>query len=776
MPDQIDPTSVPGFAVDMPAGDTEPPPAPFLGIPEQRLSEITDYCCRTLSNFRSQMGLDLFPVSGGGSFPVLSSIGAHGSWAWIRQCARMEFAGNFIGRRLLGGVFLENGPQGGWSLGIPKRFVNALASKAEDDLLGSDMFFAAMPENIANKQAAELSKQVETKVQKEIGESNLRACLAESIRVALTEGERPIKLTYRVDKTQFIGDAEVMVDPANPALPFKTPKGDYIYRKDDVIQIVVDVQGNFIRQFDGNPLALDQNQQPIEFVQNRLEKEPAVIMPPNAQFQLFQKIPMTIVHKDGLEADGLFCEDFIYDIFSPRLSECRLMAHSYDIPVKEIEQTYPEYLARKMTLSPTGPMARASLPILDAGEQLRVGIADDLINIHETYYRCRVNPEDPNDSWLFLIIDMTNRLPIYAEYLGNMKMKKPPFVILRGLRSEPGRAYGVGIYQDFRDSNLAIDVTFNRLMLKDSKEASVTFQNRAMIKELQEGHKLVLGGKEIYNISPNYPDEVGPKNPPVFRINLNEMSPEGWDIIDKLVSGGQLNFGVVSIGELEASDSGIGAGGTATATRNIERTGNVLQKSTQSMQAADIMAVLDLAVDAVLQNADPTEIMWVPGEQLLAELNREEIQNLPRDIRLTLTRSKGAEVLATSTQATQLVVQYYGFPPSMRKRVREFFLDQLRALEVQDADKVLEEPTDEQIQAEQDAIQNQPKESTTIALKDIGPLAPDERAQALKLLGIDASPPDQVAQAQQAEVASEMAKKTPPQLPPAANSPALKAA
>lgn len=760
MPDQIDPTSIPGVSVDMPAEDTAPPPAPFLDIPEAQLADMTSDVCKRLSNFRSQMGLDLFPTSGGAAFPVLSSVGAVGTWAWIRQCARMEFDGNFIHRRILGGVFLENGPQGGWSLGIPKRFVNALASKAEDDLLGSDMFFAAMPENIANKQDAALSKQVESKVQKEIGMSNLRATLAESIRVALTEGERPIKLTYRVDKTQFIGDAEVMLDPAGQ--PFKTPNGDYIYRKDNVLEIVVDVQGNFLRQFDGAPLATDQAGQPIEFIQNRLEKEPSVIMPPQPQFQLMQKIPMTIVHKDGLEADGLFCEDFIYDIFSPRLSECRLMAHSYDMPVKEIENTYPEYLARKMTLSPTGPMARASMPFLDSGEQLRVGVADDLINIHETYYRCRVNPTDPNDSWLFLVIDMTNRLPIYAEYLGNMKMKKPPFVLLRGLRSVPGRAYGVGVYQDFRDSNLAIDVTFNRLMLKDSKEGSVTFVNRAMIKELQEGHKLVIGGKEFYTISPNYPDEIGPKTPPVFRINLNEIDSQGWEILDKLIAGGTLNFGITDIAALSDTNAPISKDATATATRNIERTGNVLQKSVQQMQAGDILQVLDLAVDLALQNSDPTELMWVPGEQMLAELNREEIQNLPRDIRLTLTRSKGIEVQATSAQATRLVLQYMDLPPSKRKACREFFLDQLRSLEVQDADTTLKEPTDEEIAAEQQANKNPPKESATIALKDIGPLATEERAQALQLLGIKASPPDQVALAQQADMATEQAKKAPP--------------
>lgn len=733
---------------DLPAEDQQPAP-PFLNIPEERLVELTNYCADQLSNYRAQIGLDLYPMGAGS--PVISQVGRVGTFAWIRQAARLEYRGNYLHRRALGGVFLENGPNGGWSMNMPKRFVNALASKAEDDILGSDMFFASMPENIENPQEASLSKQVEAKVQKEIGRSNLRECLAESIRVALTEGERCVKLTYQVDKTQYMGDAEVMI--VNGA-PYKTPNGDYVFKKDNVLDIVVDAQGNFVRVFDGQaPLAADQVGNQTEFMQSRLEKEMSVVMPPQPVFQLVQGLPLTITHKDGLEADGLFAEDFIYDIFQPRLSLCKLMAHVYDSPVKEIEGNYPnsgysDRLQRK--LSPTGPMAQASMPIFDAGEQLRVGYGEDLINIHETYYRCRVNDDDEYESWLFLVIDMTNRLPIYAEYLGNMKMKKPPFVLLRGLRSEPGRAYGVGIYADFRDKNLAIDVTFNRLMLKDSKEGSVTFVNGAMIKEVQEGHKLVIGGKEYYTLNTAYPDEIGPNSPPVFRINLNEMDTNGWEIMDKLMASGVIEYGVTDISSLSDTNAPIAKDATATATRNIERTGNVLQKSTQRMMAGDIISILDMAVDLVLENADPSQLVWIPGEQMLGNLNREEIRNLPRDIRLTLTRSKGAEVLQTSAQATTLVQQYYSYPLSLRAKVREFFLDQLRALEVADADTVLDEPTPEDIAAEQQAQQQAkepPKESLSIKLSDLGTLAPSERAAALQLFGIQAAPPEEVQQA-----------------------------
>lgn len=771
MSDDFQPLSA-EVTVELPAEDTGEPPPPG-GISEDRLREITQKACQLLMNYRAQMGLDLFPVLGNG-YSSMSPVGREGTWTWIRQVSRFQYAGDYTFRRALGGVFLENGPNGGWSMNIPKRFISALATKAEDDLLGSDIFFSAMPENVDNPQEAKLSKQVETKIQRGVSDSNLHATLAESIRVALTEGERCVKVTYEVDKTQYIGDAEVMMLAGEP---YRTPKGDYVFRKDNVLVMVVDQQGQFVR------LAGPQEQlQPGEFIQSRLEKEPSVVMPEQPQFQLVQGLTLTITHKEGLRADGLFTEDFIYDIYLPTLADNKTMAHVYDMPKEDIEANFPGsgYNARLASMGVTGAMSQQSQPIPTAGEQLRVTYERELVNIHETYHRCRVNPQDEHESWLFLVIDMTNKVPIYSEYLGNMKMKRPPFGLLRGLRPQPGRAYGIGLYEDFRDKNLAIDITFNRLMLKDSKEGSVTFINSAMIKEVQEGHKLVIGGKEFYHLNAAYPDELGPKNPPVFRINLNEVDSNGWEIMDKLMASGVIEYGITDISSLSDTNAPIGKDATATATRNIERTGNLLQKSTQRMMAGDILGILDMTVDILLENMDAEEIAWVPGEQTLSTLNREEIRNLPRDIRLTLTRSKGPEVLQTNAQKTQLVMQYYGLSMALRKKVRTFFVNQLVALEEPDADETLEEPTDAEIQAEAAAQGNQPpetRESLALSLKDIGVLTPEERQQVLQKFGIQASPPEQVLalqdHEQQQEASLHILKSARPDPTPAPAQPAI---
>src|ERR1700742_4501632 len=119
-------------------------------------------------------------------------------------------------------------------------------------------------------------------------------------------------------------------------------------------------------------------------------------------------------------------------------------------------------------------------------------------------------------------------------------------------------------------------------------------------------------------------------------------------------------------------------------------------------------------------------------------LNREKIRNLPAAVRVLLTKAKGEENLTINQQASQIVQDYYSKPLWLRKKIRSFVIQQLKSLFVQDADQVIEDPSDDDIAAEKQSQSGNtpPKESIQVALKDLGPLSPNERAQALALFGI----------------------------------------
>lgn len=736
-------------------------------IPAQRLEEITEECCDLIRNYRNQMGLDT-----GTNIAGLSPIARERTWLQIRQRARQEFKGKFGHRRSLGGIFSESW----WSWNLPGRFVGELSSKLGDDLVGSDPFFAAMPENIDDPDRAELAKQVERKVQNEIAVSNLAAACAQAIRDGLTEGERCVQLSWQVKKTVYPGSATVLVDKDGE--PILAPSGDYIYQFDDVLDVLVDPKGNFVKSLqsaiqdgsvtmqpdaDGNPVP----QIPEPFaMESRLEREPAFKMPDVPIWKFFEELQQTITHKKGLVADTILPEDFIFDIYMPRLDDCPLMARSYDAPMKELEMTYPgsEY-QRKLTLIGTGAMSHAGKPIWENGEQLRETRDNEIMNVHETYYRTRINKDDENESWLFIVIDIINKIPLFVEYLGRMRMKKPPFVLVRGFDSVTTRAYGVGLYEKLLDKTLAIDTFFNRLCLKSSKSGSVTWYHPDAFLETKAGKKLQIGGQQVYRAVRQTDVEYSKNNPPVDRVNLNEVDEYSRALMEDLIGACQLEIGIVSAGD--ASAAHLNSSETATGIRNIERTGNTVQKNTETMKADDLTEILEMAVDMILENMDPEEAKWTPHEDKLATLNREEVRRLPRDVRLLLTKANASEGIEVAQQRLATLKDWVAQPPQIQKQLRAAYLQILKDLDLTDADETLHDPTPEELQAASVAQATAAKINDQFRFnsQDIGALTPDERAQILSKYGVTASSPAQVLQAQQQAAQMDAAAKAPQQQP-----------
>ena len=721
----------------------------FLDITKERLAQIVEDICKRIEECRSDMGHSL-------AIPLARV----NSWLWDRQIARMSYYNDFSWRLGYGETFRMNN----WSQNVPRRFIRLMAAKITDDLLGTEPFFACMPEK---HRGIKLTKQVEEYVQEEVGRSNLRATVFEAVRVALTEGERCIKVTHVKEQTGFIGAAVVAVD--DQGKPFQLPSGDYIYPKDDFIFTVQLPDGSFkvIDPQDAAQLDAEKDPSKRTHVQKRLKKEPSFeiqlnspIMIPSEEidpatgqpiptgqirYARVEKLPQTITHRDGLDASSPFAEDFIWPIHVAHLRDADIMVHCYDEAVTTMELLYNQsglsdtMAKNRLKITATGELSGQSQRLTQMGEETNYskngtpGATLEKFNCHECYYRCRVNPDDPFESWLFVVLDFATRTPIYAEYLGNLNMKAPPFRLIRGVESVPGRAYGIGVYKMMEHSNLFIDLCFNRVALKSSKECSVTFVHEDGTKETKAGLKMHLGGKEVYSIPSN--SEFGKDRPPIFRVNLAELDDFAIEQMEAMVAAEQLSFGIVSMAELDASNAPIAKDGTATATRNIERSGNLLQRATENMMADDLKAVMEMAVDCVLENMDEDDMQFVEGQDQLATLNRDEIRNLDRDVRLLMTKARSEESIQINTAAAQLIVAYYTMLPSMRKRIRAQYINILKSYDVQDADDKLEEPTPEELQAEQQQNQNPPKDSMTLK---IGDLVGNEVAQALAGFGIKA--------------------------------------
>lgn len=677
-------------------------------------------------------------------------IAQAGSWLAKRQLARTTYSGKLEHRQMLGGVFGVGG--GNLSLRTMARIISLRAAKQAADIVGSEPFMQAMPAKMGESREGLMAKHVEAKVQHEIAKSNIRLALQEGIRVALCEGERPMKVTWEKDVTQFPDDVEVAIDADGS--PIITPGGHYIYPNDDTRSVVVDDAGNAIRaaatDMDGRPT---EELQPGESVQVRLKKDPAYIFTSEPVYAMVPNLMQTIVHRDGIHCAGLFAEDFIYPPFVPSLEDpaCDIMVHRYDAILEAVANQYQNagYIDHRAQFIQSAPLSVQGNANTTAGERSRSTKTQETIAIYETYYRIWMTPPDggnPYETWLFIVIDATTKLPIYAQHLGKMKMKQPPFFLIRGLESEPGRAYGVGIFDKFNDRDTMIDCWFNRAAQKSSQTNSITCAHADGLEEIKDKRELVFGSTRVYRILAG--SDYGANNPPVFRINLSEMSDKEFELLQTLIQSGEVEFGMTSAADGAAGNDTV-SNGTATAIRSLERTGNVLNESSEALQASDIERGMRIAVDAILENMEPNEMVWVPGEEALATLNRDEIRSLERDVRILITKAKGSDLIEIAIAAKNTIIEYYSLPMVRRKDVRDQFIEILKSLHVPDADDKLREPTEAEMQAEAEAQGQQETAPITanIRLSDMDKLtASERRAIFQKYFGIDGASPEELEQ------------------------------
>jgi len=252
----------------------------------------------------------------------------------------------------------------------------------------------------------------------------------------------------------------------------------------------------------------------------------------------------------------------------------------------------------------------------------------------------------------------------------------------------------------------------------------------------------VVGGDEILTLHSKWGKDAGEW---LEQKRLLEVSQEETELMQTMLQAMDQEFGYISAAD--ASATGLNQSRTATGIASIERSSNNIVKAVERIHTTGIEAVLEQAVDILLENMDPQRVALTREAELLT-LNREEIRDLPRDVRLLLTRSRSSELLTTNQQAAQKANEYFDLvesKPQRAQKLRPMYLAQLKALEVQDADEILPEVSDEDVKAASGAAGAEEGETgrrgegamerISIRYED---LLPSEKAQALGKLGIKA--------------------------------------
>lgn len=670
-----------------------------------------------LDELKNEMGLD------GPGGKVRS-----GSWMFHRWVNERQYENDFEWRKALGGIF----DYSNFSVNISKRYARLLSAKTSDDLVGSEPFFSIMPNN---GEDPELAKDAEWYAQDAVSESQVTENLAEGQKIAIIRNECVMKQYWDADATYFEGPARVAVGPFEqeigqpgevpnklftlPGEPVVTPKGDYVYEMDDVIP--------------------DPNTEGLM----RLQKEPEVAFRTQFTWQDFPYLRQRALPYEGIVSKGIDWRDFLCPLNVASVHEADMVAHLFDEEHDRLKARFNGFEVSESYANDMPQSGEKSAKETQGEEDGTTGASQILRNVHcaDVYRRC--DPKgDGNFAEVWMIIDVTNRKLVWYDFLNN-HMRKRPFAVIPGIEKVPNRWYGVGVFEMLDHKQLYIDTQFNRVNWKSTKSSSLRFRMKNAVEQWRAGDQIVVGDDTWYDITD---PQFDARNPPAFQVQLSEIDENAMKLVELMLQAASTEVGIV--GPDDGNVSGLDSTKLATGIKSLERTGNVLAKYTEKAHGKAITEILEQHLDLILNHMDEHELVYRPDTTALVQLSKDEIRKVFKRIKLLLTRSRSTETIETARMVIQLCREYYeALNPEEQNKLRDEYIRQLKALEVQDPDKRLRVVSDAEVEqwraARNKAPDLPPKASIATKYPD---LQRSEQIQVLQREGITPAPDAEIAQ------------------------------
>lgn len=646
--------------------DQQEPPAPLAVTPGKIKTgmELTEIQLAKLEEDTDTRIVELMEECGLNSDRTIQPD----SFMGMRKRYQDSYDGDYAWRKSLEGIFTNSN----FTKGTNKRYVRKTAAKMRDDLLGTSPFFAILPARSGQSGTASKSKlaqQIEKYIQRQVELSNVRDGIRMAQKVALVRNEAIVKTTFLIEATPYYDDAEVLI--GDDGKPIKTISGKYIYKND-----------NFFAD------------QTVEKM-FRLEKEPSFSMA-EGQYQ-FQVVPRLKQYRESYKNADCRVVDyrsFLCPLTAENIHKADCVVQLMDLPYDQVKQLYGGI----DTFDVYQSRVTASVPVSGEGQAKEVHGEEEAGNLSRVFttvpiaevYRRVDADEDGEAEEVFMVFDMQNKKMIFWDYL-HRHMEKRPFEVVPGMESVPNRWYAVGIFAIMEDHGLYIDGQFNRVNNADSKSETVRFRTRNSVKQWKDGSPVIYGSDETLDCEQGY----DAKNPPLFQVNLAQPTEMGLQLMREMEQAGDLMFGSISAQDASASD--LNQSKTATGILNLERVGDILIKDAEIDQSMAITAVMKQVVTAVLENLDPMVSIYNEEEDQIMSLNREEIRDIDKDIRLLLTRSRSVESITSNQQVKTTCLEYFNLTPVQQFYLRDIYINILKSLEVADADERLPQVTKEEM-------------------------------------------------------------------------------
>jgi hypothetical protein len=656
---------------------------------------LVDHCLKRLRELEDDMGAtDALDYSFGAlgeeqpRYPLDSFLGRRERYSLLFQ--------NKVAWRVgdMGGIFANS------NLVVPavRRVCRQMVARGNNYFFSTDPWFAAYPEG---KLDEELSALVDAHAKWKFERCGIKQVLEQAVETAFVRNEAVVKTAHRIERQLYRTLAKVLVNQEGKLI--LTTQGDYIFEEDEWAEIEQPAPAALPSEAEGAMVPPVEPAAPT--VIRVLVKDPSIVMPDTPLF-VERLIDREVTTFSGPKPTILPLGDFLAPLTAPDLQSADILVHKYELSALELADSIRRpsaigavgvnaledtkrlvELIQEATHATTQPKTDMRAPGPGETADFATGqeTGNPTIVVAECYLRYDANGDGILEEIVALVAVESQRL-IWADYLANVTPDaQRPFAVVR-VGAPDNRWYGIGAMEVFASSQKFIDLCINRINFSQSTAGRVTFWNpRATLEGIRDPDLVLHDGGTYTPVEGKKPEDI------LSYVTLPEVEIDSLKfLMEFYLQLVQLESGVINAGDQAVS--GMPAGNLATGIRNIEKSGQELFALFLAKLEPGITPIINRCVLLLYRHLDAEETFrWGEGEtDQLMRITPERVRNLHLDVQLLLTRYRAEQQLASAMEATNLVERFYAYPPLIQMKVATFFRTMLRALQVKNADEIIQ--------------------------------------------------------------------------------------
>lgn len=654
--------------------------------------ELVDHAMRRLEDIERETGRDLAGSGDWWSVNAIRSYDPQGTQApqdtWMGK--RLLFDKTFKNEMdwrpsLLGGIF----QQSNLIVPIARRICRQMIARAVNYFFGTSPWFSAYPVGAMDKSRADKADRY---LRWKTDQSKLQRVEEQGIERAFVLGEAVTKTTWKRKETIHKTRATVLVDENGKDI--LGADGDYITEAD------LWIQDSSIDEATGQPVVSEL----------MVLKRDGVTPQPEQMIWEPKLITRRIVQYKGPESKVVHFMDFLCPLEAESVQDADCIVHLYDRSLMDIADEWMKAIPDKASADERVKLKRDAIAVLrdlavashetDTAQNSNVvdpssvqGATrtkmDPMVKIAEFHLRYDADGDGILED-VFLVIDRKSRTPIFYDYVPNVTPDGlRPYSVTR-VNEILNRWYGMGAIEMMNPQQQIIDLWMNRKNYSVSGSGRMTLWNPYNTVEGRANPNLKM------NWGGTYTPGAGKKAEDILQVVYLEdaIGDKLMEMIEFVMQLMMNESGVTTAND--GNVAGMDSTKLAAGIRNVERNGQELFSLFLGHLDPGVSDVLSKNVRLIMVNLDQMEVYRYfeegeggEGAGEFRQIDPGDIANLEIDTRILMTRHRGEQVLESNIRSVQVVKEYFAQPYEVQVQTRDMFIDILKALQIQNANKVI---------------------------------------------------------------------------------------